>query len=368
MNTTKIVIYIILILILALYIYISYRYEQIKSLETFVNNNKSNNPENNDNCINGNTNINDNNLIIKANQFLQPINTDIKEEWKEIITKYIAEFNPINLKARGVLSHKELIDKYSSQKCLLHISKDNINSINTMLQSELSSYNKIYPLIAKIIPQIRIIKCSQDLEFGFPHTHRNIIIFSEQYFHNPSITTFIHECIHIDQRLNPSKYLQLYSNWGFVKYDIKKIKNTDDNNTNGDFTDIIRRSRSNPDGRDINWLWISHTSNQAYWIGAVYNSHNPQSIADVENRIYKIENVNAGYNTIEKIGKYTGSSTLIHENTDFISTFGNIKNNNYHPNEIAAELAVKVFNDDSVNGSISSKSNSPALKSFVNIL
>lgn len=356
MNTTKLIIYITLILILALYLFISYRYEQVRKLETFVNN----------------SNINSNNfkntLIIKSHQFLQPINAEVREEWNEIITEYITEFNPINLKARGVSSHKELIDKYSSQKCLLHISKNNINTINTMLKSEISSNNKIYSLIAKILPQIRIIKCSQDLEIGFPHTHRNIIIFSEQYFHNPSITTFIHECIHIDQRLNPNKYLKLYSNWGFVKYDIKQIKNTNsDNDTGGDFTDIIRRSRNNPDGRDINWLWISPL-NKAYWIGAVYNSHNPKSIADVENRIYKIENVNSGYNTTEKIGKYTGNSTLIHNNTDFISIFGNLTNNNYHPNEISAELAVKVFNGDSDNGTISSNSNPPALKSFVDIL
>ena len=295
-------------------------------------------------------------LIIKPSQFLQPINVNVRKEWNEIITDYINEFNPINLKARGVSSHKELIDKYSSQKCLLHISKDNITTINTMLQSELSSNNKIYPLIAKILPHVRIIKCSHDLELGFPHTHRNIIVFSEQYFQNPSITTFIHECIHIDQRLYPDKYLQLYSNWGFVKYNVKLIdNNTDnnaDNNANNDFKDIIRRSRNNPDGRDINWLWIS-PSNQAYWIGAVYNSHNPKSIADVQNKIYKIENVNSGYNTIKKVGKYTGKSSLIHNNSEFVSMFGNIKNNNYHPNEIAAELVVNLF-DININNKLDS--------------
>lgn len=320
MNKTKFIIYTIFILILALYLLISYKYEQINKLETFVNNSR-------------------NKLIIKPSQFLQPVNVKVRKEWNEIITDYINEFNPINLKARGVVSHEELIDKYSSQKCLLHISKDNITNINTMLQSELSSNNKIYHLISKILPQIRIIKCSQDLEIGFPHTHRNIIVFSEQYFQNPSIITFIHECIHIDQRLYPDKYLQLYSNWGFVKYNVKLIDNADADN---DFKDIIRRSRNNPDGRDINWLWIS-PSNTAYWIGAVYNSHNPKSIADVQNKIYKIENVNSGYNTIKKVGKYTGNSSLIHNNFEFISMFGNIKNNNYHPNEIAAELIVNLF-------------------------
>lgn len=325
--------YIILILILALYLYISYKYELIKESKKIVKESFSQqlNPD----------------LIITKKQFMQPSNINVKSEWREIITEYIAEFNSVNLASRGVTSQHELINKYT-ELCLLPISQDNINAINTMLSTQLPQTNPLYSYIKKLIPQLRIIKCSEELEVGFPHTHRNIIVFSENYFTNPSISTFIHECIHIDQRLRPNKYTKLYADWGFVKYPVSDIKSNN-------FKEILSKSRNNPDGRDINWLWIS-PSNQAYWIGAVFTSQTPSSLATVENRIYKIDNINNGYNTNKKIGKYNGQSTLIHQNTEFVSVFGNLTNNNYHPNEISAELAVLIFET----GSESEISSNPA--------
>jgi hypothetical protein len=326
----KVFIYILFVLLLILYLYISYKYElkkrQISIKEQFINKIK-------------------NSLILKKEQFIQPLNNEFKEEWKNIIIDYVSEFNNINLLARNVKTKDELIQKYNHQ-CLLYISNDDIKSINTML-SKLNSSNILYPLIKNILPYIRILKCTSILELGFPHTHNNIIIFSEEYFSNPSLTTFIHECIHIDQRLNPNKYNKLYTDWGFVKYSLTDIKGNEFK------AEIIPYSRNNPDGRNINWLWIS-PSNNAYWIGAVFTSDNPSSIADVENRIYKIENINADYNTIKKIGKYKGQTELIHNNKEFVSIFGKIINNNYHPNEIAAELAVNLYNSKN-NKSIASK-------------
>jgi hypothetical protein len=317
-NSATIII-IIFLIILILYTFISYRYELAKrefQQEGFKLATKLT-------------------LQLKANQFIQPINTEFKKEWQTIITDYVNEFNQINLIARNVNTHKELIDKYS-KLCLLPISEDNIKSINNMLDTKLQSNNPIYPLIEKIISKIRIVKCSNEMEMGYPHTHKNIIVFNADYFKNPSITTFIHECIHIDQRLRPEIYNKLYNDWGFVKYQLTNIDGKEF------AASIIAHSRSNPDGRDINWLWIS-PSKQAYWIGAVFISSSPKSIADVENRIYKINNVNAGYNTIEKIGKYEGQTELIHNNAEFKSVFGYITNNNYHPNEIAAELVVNLY-------------------------
>jgi hypothetical protein len=356
MEINKLIIYITLILILALYLYISYNYELKKANKEEFNNinvnitdNKKNNKrQNNINNFKDKIDNSNKNMILSKSQFIQPSDNDFKEEWDNIITEYVSEFNNVNLFARGVQSQAELIKKYS-QQCLIYISSEDINSVNNMLQT-LDNKNPIYPLIQQILPNIRIVKCSTELEFGFPHTHKNIIVFSDEYFQYPSLTTFIHECIHIDQRLRPDVYNKLYSNWGFVQYPINTIKGDEFSSV------IIYQSRTNPDGRDINWLWISPTM-QAYWIGAVFNSNTPGSIADVENRIYKIENVNAGYNTMDKVGQYTGQSSLIHYNKEFVSYFGRLKNNNYHPNEISAELAVKVFTDaEYSNGSTSSKS------------
>jgi sulfur relay (sulfurtransferase) DsrC/TusE family protein len=317
-NSSKIIIILIFLIILILYIFISYHYE-LKMHYKKINK----------------EGFTINKLKLTSKQFMQPINQEFKKEWKDIIIKYINEFNQINLVARNVNTHKELIDKYS-KFCLLPISKDNINSINNMLSNKLIGDNKIIKLIKELLPKIRIVKCSKEMEIGFPHTHKNIIVFSQDYFVNPSITTFIHECIHIDQRINPNKYNDMYSKWGFIKYPISDIQGNDFN------ANIIPQSRINPDGIDINWLWISPNKN-AYWLGAVFTSNNPKSLSSVENRIYKIENVNDGYNTDKKIGKYNGSSELIHNNSEFKSVFGNIINNNYHPNEIAAELAVNYY-------------------------
>jgi hypothetical protein len=318
--------YLVVIILIVLYIYISYNYELFKIKKT-IESYKTYQYFNN-------------NFTLSKDQFIQHINKEFKKEWKEIISNYINDFNTINLISRNAKTKTELINKYTNL-CLLPISQDNINNINNMLITNLKNNNlykkkdikKIIELIIDILPSLRIIKCSQDLELGFPHTHKNIIIFSSEYFANPSFTTFIHECIHIDQRLNPDKYYKIYSEWGFINYPVSQIK---------DFTDIIRKSRNNPDGRDINWLWISPT-NKAYWIGAVFKTEYPSSISQVENRIYYINNENDGYNTIKKIGKYLGKSELIHNNIEFKSVFGLLTNNNYHPNEIAAELAVNLY-------------------------
>jgi hypothetical protein len=328
-NKLKYFLYILLILLLLiLYLLISYKYESYKYKTNKTSKVKSK--------IEAYTSqLSNSQLQIKKSQFLQPFNSNVKIEWEEILTDYISEFNNINLKSRKVKSKQELINKYS-HLCLLPISLDNIKSINKMLLTDLQSDNPCYKFIIKILPKIRIIKCDLSLEIGFPHTHKDIIVFSEEYLKSPLIETFIHECVHIDQRLNPNKYLKLYAKWGFIKYPIRKIYGLEK---------IISRSRMNPDGRDINWLWISPL-NQSYWLGAVFTTSNPDSLTQVENRIYKINNVNNRYNTTEKIGKYIkNTSELIHNNREFNKYFGNIKNNNYHPNEIIAEYITQLYNN-----------------------
>ena len=72
-------------------------------------------------------------------------------------------------------------------------------------------------------------------------------------------------------------------------------------------------------------------NNKSYWLGAVFNSYKPSSLGDVSNIICNLEVSENGMYL-----KYT-SKEQITNSSIFKKYFGNLTNNNYHPNEIVAE-------------------------------
>lgn len=263
--------------------------------------------------------------------------SDFLPQWEEILTAYFNNFNQENYIARGVNNKSEAINKYSL--ALTNISKIQADRIILTISEFYNSHkDKFSHKYFKTNIKFKIIKITNDFDGGYPQTHSNYMLMPSSWFNNPSPYTFIHEYCHIIQRNNQLQHNSLYEKWGFEQYNINNIN---ENN----FDDIISRNRINPDGLDINWIWRNpfNQEHKYYWIGAVFNSHNPTSLADVSYKWYELQyvmdnNINNGIKTLI----YTGRNGLITEFNDFINYFG-VSNNNYHPNEIFAELVANYF-------------------------
>ena len=291
-----------------------------------TNNNTDNNTDNN--TTNNNTDNNTDNINVNK-QKDENIIKNLKS-WIEI--EYLSKMNNVNITARGFINIKDLRNHYMND-LLQPINLDEVNTVQLFFNNNISNYNQHQTKwVNNIISKCKITKSSKWLEMGMPHTHADVIIFNSGFFKNPSWTTFIHECVHIDQRigLGINKYTELYNTWGFIHYNISRIKG---------FEAIIIRNRLNPDAIDCNWIWHCKADGNYYWIGAVFNSITPDNLGDVSYNSYKLTKDNRGdfY--------YNGNDTITLSKWDnFRNYFGNISNNHYHPNEISAEYMGIYFN------------------------
>lgn len=234
------------------------------------------------------------------------------------------------------INNKEIYEIYNNNT--LDFEEKDKESLNWLILNIIKRLPEKYrkPILNK-----KIGKLSNKLESGFPHTHKDTIFFSEDfcnqlnnYKHNGKIDdglkyhglTYIHECIHVWQREEPEKFNDLYKNYWNFKHG--KIKNSES---------IINRIRKNPDGTDYNWIYCKN--GKYIWPVALYNNSTPKNLGDVKNMgIYlnKIANTNA----FEY--KDNNSKRELRDISTFMDFF-NIYDNNYHPNEISAELISQYY-------------------------
>lgn len=276
---------------------------------------------------------NNNNILIKYQQFIKPF--EFKEEWDNILNNYVKNMNNINIIARGYLNKDDLIVDY--KKLILFSSTSTQQKINLILNNFLNSDSDIVLInfVKYMIPKIRLLNVDKRLDNGYPHTHNNIIIFSDELNNLLNINTLIHEMIHIDQRLNSEFYFNLYRQWKFITYNLNNIEN---------FNNIINNIRVNPDGMNINWLW-NPSEDEYYFIGSVFFKNRLVTrLSDVEYNIYRLRKKLNGQLV------YEGEYQKIKDNERFNSFF-NMKdlNNNYHPNEISADLIANNIYHNNIN-------------------
>lgn len=184
---------------------------------------------------------------------------------------------------------KQIIALYKTK--LLPISKEEKEIIKKKLE-RLRKYNFLNSVPWKIVK-------FSGIENNYPHTHGDIIFLPPDFF-DPSTdesSTFLHEKVHVLQRLYPKEFSDLFKKWGF--YPISKQQYH--NNT-----------RSNPDTNNSFWAWKDHSD-----LVALYKK-NPKNIADVD------------YKTIK-------NNRVYDINQDYYNYFG-LYHNHYHVNEISAEL------------------------------
>ena len=186
-----------------------------------------------------------------------------------------------------------------------------------------------------IFDNIKISKFQNNIENGFPHTNYNIIFLTDRfisnilsYYNNNNIedaiinvgSIIIHECVHIWQRKNPDDFNDLYINyWNFIKP--KKIYNSEK-------LDMLKRY--NPDGVDTKWVFS--INNKHIYILCIYND-NSTDIGDTMSIGIYIEK-----NGVNCIIPKTSKIHNLNNIKEFTYFFKHLNGNNYHPNEISAEL------------------------------
>ena len=247
-------------------------------------------------------------------EFIQPGDYQCGNLMQYLDSIYLVHMNQPNIQARGFDTLAELTQKYHDAFCQPITTTETQYVINQLSQLAygLSHHKRDY--FNKWLSQSKLVKAQPWLEGGMPHTHGPCIILTPKWFVNTDANIVFHEITHIHQRLQPHDFDQLYHNWGFSRV----------SSTPKGLETIFLRSRINPDALDINWTWTHNTTQ--YWIGAVYNSINPDSIHDIDFLAYPL-----AYN-----GDYLGTQPLkLASWPAFTQYFGNSRNH-YHPFEIAA--------------------------------
>jgi hypothetical protein len=327
------------------------------------------NNDNNDNDIND-IGVNENVSVLKFITSMTPEN-EIEKNYLDsllqfINKEYLSKMNGVNITARGFNSNKEISSKYNKE-LLSSINSEEIVMVQDFIKKNTDKYisedNK-KRWLDNILQKTVISKGQHWLEMGMPHTHTNVIIFGSSWFNNPSWKTFVHECVHTDQRFGVGMptYKKLYAMWGFEYYDISTIKGMEG---------IITRNRHNPDAIDCNWVWNCPIDGNTYWIGAVFDSITPESLGDVSYVGIKLEkdstrNADNNGNNLY----YNGSNMRQLYNWKDFNNYFVIDNNEYHPNEIVAEYMSIYFMlnnkmlDNDTNSNVSKLKNSKGFQIF----
>ena len=234
--------------------------------------------------------------------------------FKQIIDpKYLSNFNRKDITARR-LDNKNINRYYHS--LIRNPTSNEIGQINKIfMEIKKDIGDKYKPLLDIPIKTYRFSK----LENNFPHTHFNAILIPDIFpldtsYHTKN--TLLHEKIHIIQRFKRDNFYSLYEKyWNFRYVTIKNLDRID------------KFSRTNPDGLDNNWVF-SHQGIHIILM-SMYNK-DYKNISDVTSYGIYLDNSNNIIFPIRK--KKLGN---IKEFTDF---FGNLNGNNYHPNEISADM------------------------------
>tara|TARA_B100000242_G_C43026212_1_gene477824 strand:- start:123 stop:1610 length:1488 start_codon:yes stop_codon:yes gene_type:complete len=299
-----------------------------------INTNKNNTPKE------GFTN--DNN-ILKKSQFLNCGSDEVNGEnytLTGLITyikdNYLSKMNAVNMIARGFETKIEAISKY--EKLCQNITEQEITTVNTEIRNYLTREEKrlqetyLDGYFKYWLSKIVLAKGQDWLESGMPHTHQNVIIMDPSWFSTVRIGTLIHEIGHVHQRLEPMEWEELITEWGFTKCQSA-------NNKIVGLDSLLVRNRLNPDGMDCYWRWKDDITGQSYWIGAIFNSDEPESLRDVEYVGVELE-----WNAENGLWYLTDRKTSLNKLPSFVAYFG-LDHDHYHPHEIGSHYLEKLLEE-----------------------
>ena len=259
--------------------------------------------------------------------------------------------------------------------------------ISRVQKSKTMPKDNIQFMVSILKQNFKFIKSTHLIEGNMPHTRQDCIVFpivwyqklTKLYHKVDKVTekkatgienkailefggTMLHELSHIFQRQNPATFNTFYNyRWYFIYAD--QIDLSDD---------IKQRIRLNPDGLETMWIWKYPSLNYGLWINAIFDSQNEKNLRNtkyvgipvIKKKDYPLESYmthvsyrilqgtptessknssngriplrirkdDKSYRIDDKISKPIHLSE-IKEFNDFFQ----LKNNNYHPNEIMAE-------------------------------
>jgi len=268
---------------------------------------------------------------------------------------YFKNFNEYDIKARNIVldsKNTNIVRYYCNQ--LLNFTTFEKKCVKLYLED--IRKNGTDSFICNLInKKWNFAKFKNFVENGYPHTHRRVIFLSQDYI--DKICKYIsrgkiehgigrilvHEKIHILQRLYPEIFDELYRKyWNFERVD--KIQNLEL------LEPIIR---NNPDVDNNSYLF--KLSKEEYLLPTcIYNINKKvENLEDVlyigvyvkkergsNGIIYKIDR-EPRYELLNKIEKY--------------ANYFNLNNNNYHANELSAELMSQWYYKDYSNKSEGAK-------------
>lgn len=240
----------------------------------------------------------------------------VLDVWKKSI--YLQTFNK-----RDIINRKLLTDdivKWYSDRTLNFTcaEKHKLKNAISIIKKKASGNPKKWKFINRYT--WKFAKLDNSLEFGFPHTHSDIIFLPERFLdlqlNDYFLETIVHEMVHVWQRKSPLRFQNLYSlNWKFTK--VHSICGT---------KKYLRSMRTNPDIDHIFYIFDNKifpisafdNDNQIQYIGIPVKYENSYKVDDSE----KVKNLN----DLPEYSEYFG-----------------IQGNHYHPNELSAEMIANMF-------------------------
>ena len=378
-----------IVLIIAIRCIIQYLYDNFPTkniYEGFLNNQVIRNPHNlNKQNINNNSNNSNNNKSevirnsenTKRQEILQSKLSKIQikkgnngsEEDLNIIfldpskaqdimsdSDYLKYFKLVDFNTRNCSNVSTCSEKYKKNTVAFMPNEKRavewlIKTIISRVQKSKTMHNDNIQFMVSILKQsFKFIKSTHLIEGNMPHTRQDCIVFpivwyqklTKLYHKVSKVTeekatgienkailefggTMLHELSHIFQRQNPATFNTFYNyRWYFIYAD--QIDLSDD---------IKQRIRLNPDGLETMWIWKYPSLNYGLWINAIFDSQNEKNLRNTKYvgiPVIKKKNYDKSYRIDDKISKPIPLSE-IKEFNDFFQ----LKNNNYHPNEIMAE-------------------------------
>tara|TARA_B100000787_G_scaffold169914_1_gene162862 strand:+ start:2332 stop:3195 length:864 start_codon:yes stop_codon:yes gene_type:complete len=245
--------------------------------------------------------FNKNNEGFEADQIIDP--------------KYISKLNTKDLRARSLTGDETSINTYY-HSLIRKPSKKELELILNIFRVITTDIGDKYKSILDIPFKIYLFK---KLENNFPHTHHNSILLPETFSLNYSYivkNTLLHEKLHIIQRFKRENFYNLYEK--YWKFSYQKIQ---------DLERIEEYSRTNPDGLDNNWVFTN------------------QGVKIVLMSLYDKDYKNISHTTtygiyLDKESKliFPIKKKEIKDIREFTDFFGKLNGNNYHPNELSADM------------------------------
>ena len=278
-----------------------------------------------------------------------------REKFKNLLS-YKNNYKYLNVdEASEVLKSVDELNNYNELDYKLRkIDKDRYDNTHDFYIDKLENFSKhnkvvldwVMKILDKNTPEnlkflykdITFAKYSSGVENNFPHTHKNTIFFSNKFinscifYFNKNLeedmienfgVVIIHECVHLWQRKQPELFDKLYVYyWNFVKVD--KIENNH----------LLEKNRFNPDGVQQIWVLNNKKNNKHIALMSIYRDDS-KNIGHVDNVAVYLDKHNITFIMPSKENIVLENIT---ECNVFNELFENISSNNYHPNEISAEL------------------------------